>query len=36
MNYTKASKISQWVRVLAAKADDLSSVPRIWMVGGEN
>ena len=32
----KARKMPQWVRVLAAKPDDPSSIPRTYMVEGEN
>lgn len=39
LSYSKkfgASKMSQWVKVLATLSDDLSSVPRIHTVQGEN
>lgn len=31
-----ASEMGQWVEVLAAKFDDLSSIPRTYMVEREN
>jgi hypothetical protein len=35
-NNERAPKKAQWVKVIAAKPADLSSIPGIHMVGGEN
>jgi hypothetical protein len=35
-NKNQGSEMAQWVRVLAAKAYDLSLIPGIHLVGGQN
>lgn len=36
MNFMEASEIAQQVKALAAKPDNLSSIPERYMVEGEN
>lgn len=35
-SYLRTIKMAQWVKVFAAKPEDLSSIPGTYMIKGEN